>query len=143
MKKILILFSAFVILSITSCDDECINCAPKSFCSPQELADNAATSTCLAEDYINGYGCPNMACFSNDPDISSGDRSTCTVIDCQTLSCEDLRLSTFFPETSMLESSVESGLVANLSLDDISGLPMGTFIIDELEGEFTCGVVIP
>ena len=141
-KMVTTLFIAFLILSITSCD-ECINCTPGSFCSTDKLAEKAAISECLAEDFIKGFGCPNMFCASNDPDISAGDLSTCTVIDCETLSCEGLRLSTFFPVESMLITETVSGLIADISLDEISGLPTGTFIVDDLQGEFTCGIVVP
>jgi len=144
MKKILFLFSIVIVLSFAACDDECINCQPASFCgSLDELAEKAAISECLAEDFIKGFGCPNMFCASNDPDISAGDLSTCTVIDCQTLSCEGLRLSTFFPVESMLITETVSGLIADISVDEISGLPTGTFIVDDLEGDFSCFVAIP
>ena len=38
------------------------------------------------------FGCPNLICFSNDPDIHSGDLRSCNFIDCETLSCEDILL---------------------------------------------------
>lgn len=134
MKKLVFLFSVSLMFAITACDDECINCTPKSFCSSDELRENVASSVCLAEDYITGFGCPNFSCFSHDPDINDGDLSTCTVIDCQTLNCEDMRVD-FGPP--------QPGLIADISIDEMSGLPVGLFIVDELESEFSCGVVFP
>ena len=108
MKKILMLFTVALLFSITGCDDECINCVPKSYCNPDELKENVADSVCLSEDYISGFGCPNVSCFSRDPDIFNGDLSTCTVIDCQTLSCEEMRIDSGPPQP---------GLIADISVD--------------------------
>lgn len=143
MKKILgMVFTAFLVLSITSCD-ECVNCQSNASCSTEKLAEKAGESECLAEDFIRSFGCPNMGCFSNDPDISTGDRRACTFIDCETLSCDDLRLTTFFPEESIQTTEVVSGLIADISVDEMSGLPMGVFLVDDLQSEFTCGVAVP
>ncbi|MEX0999362.1 MAG: hypothetical protein WD000_05310 [Thermodesulfobacteriota bacterium] len=134
MKAILFLVSVLFLFSFTACDDECVNCTPGSFCNTEELRENVANSVCLAEDYIIGFGCPNVGCFSSDPDINDGDLSTCTVIDCQTLSCEDMRV---------LFNDPQPGLITEISVDEITGLPIGIFEVDGLEAEFTCLIFVP
>ena len=134
MKTILLAVLVILSFTITGCDDECINCTPASFCSNEELIENAANSVCLAEDYLVGFGCPNVGCFSRNPDINDGDLSTCTVIDCETLSCEDMRIEFMDPEP---------GLITNISLDETTGSPIGLFEVDDMIGEFDCLIFVP
>ena len=129
MKTIIFVFSAFLYFSITGCDDECINCTPASYCGFEEFSENAAMSTCLAEDYLTGFGCPNISCFSSDPSINDGDLSACTVIDCQTLSCEEMRVGGGDPQP---------GFIEDISLEEMTGTPIGIFEVDEFMSEFRC-----
>ncbi len=134
MKTILLAVLVLISFSIAGCDDECINCTPGSFCSNEELIENAANSTCLAEDYLIGFGCPNVGCFSRNPDINDGDLNTCTVIDCETLSCEEMRVDFNEPEP---------GLITNISLEEMTGSPIGLFEVDDLIGNFNCLIFVP
>jgi len=79
------------------------------------------------------FGCPNLGCFSNDPDIRNGDLKTCTFIDCETLSCDDLIVGF---------DDVQPGLMAEISVDE-SDFVIGLFLVDDLVGDFTCLVAIP
>ena len=133
MKKILALLSVLIVLTLTGCD-ECVNCTPGSYCNTQEVAENVGMSECLAEDYITHYGCPNLSCFSRDPDIGNGDLRTCTVIDCQTLSCEDMRLETEPPQ---------QGFIADISVDEETGFPTGRFEVDDVIAIFDCVIFLP
>jgi len=128
MKKVLFLFSALLIFNITACDD-----SGDSNCNFEEFRENVAESECLAEDLIRSFGCPNMGCFSNDPDISLGDPRACTFIDCETLSCEDMRVDFNDPQP---------GLVTEIMVSE-GGVPIGIFLVDDLEGDFSCFVAIP
>jgi len=131
MKKILTLISVFIVFTIISCDDT--NRTPESICNVQEYTNQVAKSVCLAEDLMRRFGCPNLGCFSSDPDIRSGDLRTCTFIDCETLSCEDIIIGFDDPQP---------GLIAEISVDE-SDFVIGIFLVDDLVGEFTCLVAIP
>jgi len=131
MKKILTLISVFIVFTIISCDDT--NRTPESICNVQEYKNQVAKSVCLAEDLMHRFGCPNLGCFSSDPDIRSGDLRTCTFIDCETLSCEDIIVGFDDPQP---------GLIAEISVDE-SDFVIGIFLVDDLVGEFTCLIAVP
>lgn len=135
MKKIIAIFSVLILITLSGCDDECINCLPKSACdSLDEIRETAANSECLAEDFITGFGCSNTFYNANNPRISVGDRNLCTVIDCETLSCEGMRVESGPPEP---------GVVEQLSIDEMTGLPIGVFVVDIFQSEFTTTIVVP
>lgn len=78
------------------------------------------------------FGCPNLSCFSNDPNIHSGDLRSCNFIDCETLSCEGILLGFDNPQP---------GLMAQISID-AADFVIGLFLVDDLVGDFNCSVAI-
>ena len=131
MKNILFLFTLFMLFTVISCDDN--NRTPESLCNIQEYQNQVIKSECLAEDLMRKFGCPNLSCFSSDPDIRSGDLRTCTFIDCETLSCDDLIVG--FDDG-------QPGLMTEISVNE-SDFVIGLFIVDDLVDEFLCGPLIP
>lgn len=143
LRITLVVLCVFIALGITSCDDECSFCTPASFCDFDELRENTADSTCLAEDFLGNFGCPNARCSSRNPDIRVGNSDTCTVIDCETISCEDLIIETFDPEKSMIITESASGFITGISTLEETGLPTGVFEVGDLMGEFRCQLFVP
>lgn len=131
MKNILFLFMLFALFAAISCDDN--NRTPESLCNNQEYHNQVVKSECLAEDLMRKFGCPNLTCFSRDPDIRNGNLRTCTFIDCETLSCDDLIVGF---------DDVQPGLITEISVDE-SDFVIGIFLVDELIGDFFCGLVLP
>ncbi|MGB2693032.1 MAG: hypothetical protein WBB48_12535 [Thermodesulfobacteriota bacterium] len=139
MKKVLLVFSVLFLFSITGCDD---NPDFGNSCNFDDLRENVSESVCLAEDFLARFGCQNTSCSSRDPDIRIGDRETCSAIDCQTLSCDNLRVRTFSPDRTMTMVVTAAGLVTDISVDE-TGLPTGFFEVDDLVGELSCVLVSP
>jgi len=131
MKNILFLFMLFTFLTVISCDDN--NRTPESNCSVQEYQNQVIKSECLAEDLMRKFGCPNLSCFSRDPDIRNGDLRTCTFIDYETLSCDDLIVGFDDPQP---------GTIEEISVDE-SDFAIGLFLVDDLVGDFNCLIAVP
>jgi hypothetical protein len=93
-------------------------------CSPEEMQDRFAETECIAEELITG--CVNIECLAlGEPTISVGRfGNRCTLIDCETLECEPISIS---------PSSVVSGFLTELVIDEMNGLPAGVFNIDGIE----------
>lgn len=131
MKKILVLFSAFFVFSITSCDD-----SNRPDCTFNEFSDILETSSCISDDFISVCRkiSPQVVCSSRDPNIRVIERNNCTFIDCQTLSCD-----TFLVDGPPFES----GLMTEMEFDPGTGFPMGVFEVDEIVAEFECVLTQP
>jgi len=130
MKNILILLVPILIISLYGgCGDD------DKICAFQEYEENLANSECLAEDFLNMKllrGCSLfVGCNGTDTRIFNFD--TCTVIDCETLECEDI----FF------EGEQFTGFMAELENDMTNILPTGVFVINEMEIPFECLFAAP
>jgi hypothetical protein len=129
MKNILILLVPILIISLYG------GCGDSNNCAFLEYEENLANSECLAEDFIDmkllrgcsiGIGCNGM-------DTSIFNFDTCTVIDCETLECENI----FF------EGEPFTGFMAELENDMTNILPTGVFVIEEMEIPFECLFFVP
>jgi len=127
MKKILLVVSVLFLFSFTACDDN-----GNGSCNFDEFIESFANTDCPAEELV--VGCTNTSCSSRDPDINDRDLRSCTIIDCETLSCEDIRVGFEDPQP---------GLMTNIAVDEMTGRPIGIFEVDGLEGEFNCTIGIP
>ncbi len=132
-KSLYILTSTlFLCLVFTfSCDSN--NANNDLICSVQEMQDRFAETNCIAEELV--MGCSNINCRNvSRPGIGekeirfSGFSNRCTILDCETMECELLVSGTDF----------ELGLVSELVISKINGLPAGAFIINEAETPFDC-----
>jgi len=124
MKNILILLVPILIISLYG------GCGDSNNCAFLEYEENLANSECLAEDFLNMKllrGCSIfVGCRGIDTRISRFGK--CTVIDCETLECEEI----FF------EGEPFTGFMAELENDMTNILPTGVFVIEEMEIPFEC-----
>ncbi len=128
MKTILFIFSVLVLFNIIACDDSGNS---GSQCTFEEYLENVANTNCLAEELL--FGCSNVGCRGFDPNFQTGFLDDCIAIDCQTLSCETLTVGT--------EEPAQPGLLTELTVDEITGFPIGIYQVDSAEGEFACDIM--
>lgn len=114
----------FLLMIIISCDSNDGN--NDLICSVQKMEDRFASTGCIAEELVTG--CANIECGTvGGPTIGSGDISVgrfgerCAVIDCETLECDPIVVGS---------SSFVTGILTNLVINDINGLPEGIFVIE-------------
>ena len=99
-------------------------------CAFQEYEENLANSECIAEDFLNMKllrGC-SLFVGCNGTDTRILNFGTCTVIDCETLECEDI----------LFEGEQFTGFMAELENGMTNILPTGVFVINEMEIPFSC-----
>ena len=124
MKNIILLLMPVLILCLYG------GCGDSNNCAFLEYEENLANSECLAEDFNNMRllrGCSiTVNCSGIDTRISRFGK--CTVIDCETLECEEI----------LFEGEPVSGFMAELENDMTNILPTGVFVIDEMEIPFEC-----
>jgi hypothetical protein len=127
MKTIIFVVSFIVLFNIVACDDSGNS---GSRCTFDEYREMVANTDCLAEELL--FGCSNVGCRGFDPSFQTGFLDDCIVIDCETLSCETL---------SVGDEPSQPGLLAELTVDEITGFPIGIYQVDDLEGEFACDIM--
>lgn len=116
---------------IYGCDSN--NANNELICSIQEMQERFANTECIAQELVSG--CNNINCRNvggsiiGEKEISFGGFSDrCTVLNCETMECE-LRVD---------GTDFEPGLMSELVISEMNGLPMGVFVIDETETPFDC-----
>jgi len=126
--KCLFLISVLILGNfLIGCDDKGGN---DRSCTFEEFREMVANTDCLAEELL--FGCSNVGCRGFDPSFQTGLLDDCIVIDCETLSCGAL---------SVGDNPAQPGLLAELTVDEITGFPIGIYQVDELEGEFACDIM--
>lgn len=112
---------------IYGCDSN--NANNDLICSIQEMQDRFANTQCIADELVSG--CTNILCSGIDVSVLSFNEN-CIVVDCETLECQGIRIENTNPIT------IVSGLLTELSISELNGLPMGVFVINETETPFDC-----
>lgn len=127
MKISLIVCSVLLLFSFTACDD---NSRQGSIsCKLMEIAE---TSDCLARSLrrqCTFFGCEGA---NIRIDIFPTD---CVFTDCETLECENIVIDD--GATTELPGSL-----MDLSVDEETGFPFGTFIADGFEEEVLCNLAV-
>lgn len=130
MKNLKLILILFYLFSFLACDNN--NSDDEQFCQLDEFMENVANSECLAEELL--AGCSNVDCSGSNPSTSVNLLS-CSFVDCETLSCESISF------VNINQSIDQPGLMAEISIDELTGLPAGIFVLEDLENDFKCGIL--
>lgn len=129
MKNILILLVPILIILLYG---GCSNSNNELVCNIEEMQTRFANTDCIAEELV--FGCTNIFCRSEDASAVNFDEN-CSVVDCETLECERIELSTEPIVTTL------PGFMTDLNISDLNGLPTGNFLINDMEILFGCGFI--
>lgn len=130
LSKISVFFVLLIVLLVYGCDSDGGN---SQNCSLEEIREQFANTECIADEMVNG--CPNLVCESIEPNsiLIGRFRDNCSEIDCETLECELL----------VGGDQLVLGMLSELVIDEISGLPTGFVVIGEDQAPFECLIAVP
>ena len=124
MKNLYLILPIIILVSYGGCGDD-----GPFVCDSQLMRDRFADTDCIAEEFI--IGCQNIFCRADRTNVVNISEQ-CLVIDCETLECERISVST---------TTVLPGFMTDLFISENNGLPAGNFVVDEQENPFTCAFV--